>query len=102
MKTLLDKATRDEIVNRINTLRENSTPEWGKMNVYQMLEHCALAEAYYLGKTTHERVFIGRIFGKMALKGMLKDEAPVKRNMPTSPAFLPKTDAGDLLAEKAR
>jgi hypothetical protein len=39
MKTIFDKATRDELTARINMLTENSGPNWGKMNVYQMLKH---------------------------------------------------------------
>lgn len=100
MKTIFDKTTRDEVIGRISSLDENSTPQWGKMNVYQMLKHCTLAEAMYLGHTQHKRAFIGRIFGKLALKSMLKDESPMARNAPTSPEFKVKESAGDISAEK--
>ena len=40
MKTIFDKTTRDELINRINSLNENSNPQWGKMNVSQMVKHC--------------------------------------------------------------
>jgi hypothetical protein len=88
MKSVLDKVTRDELATRISKLDKNSTAQWGKMNVGQMLEHCTRAEELYLGKTHMPRVFIGYLFGKMALKNMLKDDAPVKRNMPTKPEFV--------------
>jgi len=58
MKTVFDKATRDELTGRINTLNENSTAQWGGMNIYQMLKHCTLAEEMYLGKKLYKRVFL--------------------------------------------
>jgi len=38
------------LIDRINTVNESSTPQWGKMNVYQMLKHSVLAEEMFLGK----------------------------------------------------
>jgi hypothetical protein len=102
MKTIFDKATRDELIGRINTLNESSTPQWGKMNVYQMLKHCILADEMYLGHKMYERAFIGRIFGKLALKNLLKDENPMGRNAPTSAAFKIKESSGDVQAEKEK
>jgi hypothetical protein len=99
MKTIFDKITRDELIGRINTLTENSTAQWGKMTVYQMLKHCRLWEEMILGKTKYQRVFIGRLFGKIALKNVLKDESPMMRNAPTIPA-LKITEDGNFLAEK--
>jgi hypothetical protein len=100
MKTVFDKATRDELIARINTLNENSTAQWGKMNVYQMLKHCTLAEEMYLGDKVYPRMLLGRILGSWALKGLLKDEEPMRRNSPTSPLFKVKETGGDVAAEK--
>jgi hypothetical protein len=102
MKTVFDKATRRQLITRINALDQNSKAEWGKMNIYQMLKHCTLAEELYLGYSTHKRVFLGRLIGKMALKGMLKDETPMSRNAPTSPQFIVTETSGDIEAQKKR
>jgi len=102
MKTVFDKATEDELISRINSLSESSTTEWGKMNVHQMMNHCIMVEEMFLGKTTYSRTFLGRLIGKMALKGMLKDEAPMMRNAPTHPSFKMGNIAGDLAAEKKK
>jgi hypothetical protein len=99
MKTMFDKKTREEVIERINALDVNSSPQWGKMNAYQMLKHCAQWEDMLLGNTTYKQSFIGRLFGKMALKDMMKDE-PVKKNLPTVPSFK-ITDNGDAAAAKA-
>lgn len=102
MKSILDKSTRDEIIQRINSLNENSTRHWGKMNLYQMLKHCTLSEEHNLGKTNYKQLFIGRLFGKMALKGLLKDETPVKRNTSTASVFKNIDPNGNIASEKLK
>ncbi len=99
MKSIFDKTTRDELINRINSLNENSTAQWGKMNLYQMLKHCTLWEEMLLGKKQYRQSFLGRLFGKIALKDMLKDK-PIKPNLPTVPSFK-MTGNGDVAAAKA-
>ncbi len=86
MKTIFDKTTRGEIINRIHSLNEKSTAQWGKMTVSQMMKHCAQWDEMALGKRKYKQSFIGRLFGKMALKNMMKDE-PIKKNLPTVPSF---------------
>ncbi|MDZ7606590.1 MAG: hypothetical protein U5K79_13610 [Cyclobacteriaceae bacterium] len=79
MKSLLDKWTRDELAGRINSLNENSVALWGKMNVYQMLKHCGKADEMYQSKEAHKQIFLGRLFGQMVLKNMLRKDAPLKK-----------------------
>jgi hypothetical protein len=102
MKTIFDKKTRDELIARINTLNENSSAQWGKMNIYQMVKHCRLWEEMISGKIKCKRVFIGRLFGKMLLKNAIKNENPMPRNAPTSPELKVKESKGDLASEKAK
>ena len=101
MKTIFDIPTRDELIKRINALNENSMAQWGKMNVSQMLKHCVQWEEMILGKKVYKQSFIGKLFGKSALKSMLKDDSQVKRNMPTVPAFKIKEN-GDIESEKRK
>jgi hypothetical protein len=100
MKTIFDKDTRDGIIDRIKTLSPNNTAQWGTMNIYQMLKHCNLAEELYLGNIKHKRMFLGRIFGKWALNGLLRDEAPMRRHAPTSDRFKVTELSGDIETEK--
>jgi hypothetical protein len=104
MKTIFEKTAREELINRINTLNENSTAQWGKMNIYQMLKHCTNWEKWILGKDqyTYKQAFIGFLFGKIALKRMIKDEKPFDRNVPTSAQFKIKDKSGDLVADKQK
>ena len=100
MKTVFDKATRDELTSRINSLSENNRAVWGKMNLYQALRHCILWDEWILSGKNNKQVFIGRLFGKMALKKVLKDENPLARNTPTLPELKIKETTGDIEAEK--
>ena len=104
MKTIFDKATRDELIRRINLLDANSAPRWGKMNTYQMLKHCTLFEEWILGKNSpkYRQVLIGRIFGKMALKDFISDEKPLKRNIGTLNSLKVSQSEGDVAVEKIK
>ena len=99
MKTVFDESTVNELTGRISALSPASGAIWGKMNVYQMLKHCTMNEEMFLGKKEYKRLFIGRLFGKMTLNGMLKDSSPIKQNQPTHPA-LKITGTGDVEQEK--
>ena len=102
MKTVFDKSTRDELIGRINLLNENNTAAWGKMNLYQALKHCTLWDEWVQSGKNNKQVFIGRLFGKMALKKVLKDESPLDRNTPTLPELRIKETGGDIAAEKRK
>lgn len=104
MKTIFDKSTRAGLISRINTLNEKSVSAWGKMTIYQMLKHCTIWEEWISGvnEPTYKQEFIGFIFGKMALKRILKDERPLGKNTPTSTAFKPKQKDGDVESEKRK
>jgi hypothetical protein len=100
MKSIFDKSTREELINRINAVTQQSNARWGKMNVFQMLVHCTLCEDMFLGKTKINRVLIGRLFGKMISKQVLKDDAPFRRNSPTSPLLKTNAETGDIEQQK--
>jgi hypothetical protein len=71
------------------------------MNVYQMVKHCRLWEELAMGKTRHKRAFVGRLFGRIALKKVLKDDAPLAHSTPTLPELRIK-ETGDVSSEKAK
>ncbi len=102
MKTVFDNTTRDELINRINTLDEHKTAQWGKMNVYQMLKHCTLWDEWMQNGKKNKQAFIGKLFGKMALKNVLKDESPLRHSTPTLPELIIKESSGDIAAEKKK
>jgi hypothetical protein len=44
----------------------------------------------------------GRLFGRMVLKSLMKDEKPLRRNTPTLPELKIKETNGDIEAEKKK
>jgi hypothetical protein len=103
MKTIFDESTRDELVQRINSLNEDNKPAWGKMNVYQMSKHCTIWNEWVLGKSNfvYKQEFLGKIFGKIALKSNTKDDKPIGKGMPAGKAFTVKETVGELSPQKS-
>jgi hypothetical protein len=99
MKTIFDKNTTDELVQRISLLNTDSKADWGKMTVYQMIRHCTLWEEMLVGEKTYKRMFLGRLIGKVILKKVIEDDKPMRRNSPTVPGFN-VTDDGNVEEEK--
>ncbi|MBR9853294.1 MAG: DUF1569 domain-containing protein [Algicola sp.] len=103
MKTIFDKNIREELIDRIDKISENNKAEWGKMSLIQMLKHNTYWNKWILGKEDHtyKQAFIGKIFGKIALKKMIKDEKPLDKNIPTSDQFKAKESTGNIESEKS-
>ena len=97
MKTVFEQLTRCELIDRVNSLTENSNRLWGKMNVYQMAKHCTIWFEWVLGKDkpVYKVDFLGKLFGRMALKSNTKDDKPIGKNMPAG-KFAIKEKEGDL------
>ena len=98
MKSLFDGKLRAEMISRINAVDENSPKQWGKMNVYQMAKHCTIWNDWVLGKGDfiYKLEFLGKLFGKMALKAGTRDDKPIGKNMPAGKGFTVKEREGDL------
>ncbi|MCV9927522.1 DinB family protein [Flavobacterium sp. LS1R49] len=102
MKSIFDNSTRASLIERINTLNESSTAKWGKMNIYQMLKHCTVYEEMMLGRNRYKRAFLGRLFGKIALKEFTQDESPIKKNVPTLSELKVKVTHGEVANERKK
>lgn len=103
MKTTFDKAAREQLINRINSVDEANAAQWGKMTAYQMLKHCRLWEEMVRGQIPCKRSFIGRVVGPMVLKSMTKSDTPLQHSTPTSPEIKAiEGSTGDLSAEKKK
>lgn len=103
MKTIFCKSIREQLISRIEHINIDHKAEWGKMNVLQMLKHNTYWNRWILGKDNYnyKQVFMGKIFGKIALKRMIKDEKPLDRNIPTSDQFKVNKSNGNIESEKA-
>lgn len=101
MKSIFDKTVREEFIDRVASLNESSKAVWGKMNIYQMIRHCTLWEEMVQGKRHYKRMFLGRLFGKMALRKVLGNNAPLRRSNPTLPELVIKDAGGNIEIQKA-
>lgn len=99
MKTIFDKTVREEVIRRIQALGPDSQPQWGKMNVTQMARHCRLWEEMIHQNKPYKRVFIGRLFGRIALRSEMKGK-PMRQNNPSIPDLLITGTDIDLEREK--
>jgi hypothetical protein len=65
MNNLYQQESISLIKIRIEQLDHNSKPLWGKMNVAQMLAHCAKAMDMASGKINPPRRLVGRVIGPL-------------------------------------
>jgi hypothetical protein len=85
---IFSKEISESTIQRINKLAAATQPQWGKMNVAQMLAHCNVTyELIYENKHPKPGFFMKFIL-KAFIKKLVTSEAPYKQNGPTSSAFL--------------
>ena len=101
MKSLFEESTQAEILNRIDSVSLQSVRQWGKMDVSQMLCHCANALDMAMGTINPKRVFIGRILGPL-LKKKYSDDSVFGKNSPTSAELVTTTSSPLFVNEKNR
>jgi cAMP phosphodiesterase len=97
MKSFFENGVYDEISTRINTLNENTTSKWGKMNVSQMLNHCQVPLNVILEKKDYN-LKPNWLINLLFKKAMYSDK-PWRKNMPTAKGFA-VTDKKDFKVEK--
>jgi len=88
MKNIFTKEVSDEVVARVNSLTSETQPQWGKMNVAQMLAHCSVAyEGVYTDKHPKPNAFT-KFMLKLFVKKAVVSEKPYPKNSRTAPQFL--------------
>ncbi|WP_347553027.1 DUF1569 domain-containing protein (plasmid) [Pseudalkalibacillus hwajinpoensis] len=87
MKNIFNQLESEEILNRIDKLSPNSKPQWGKMDVAQMLAHCSSFQDIALGNSFPARGWLGILIGKF-VKPIFYDDKPLPQNMSTIPTIL--------------
>lgn len=105
MKTVFDPVTILELLQRINSLDENSKAQWGKMNVNQMMNHFNRWNQWVLGidnKVPYKQGLLGKFIGKMMLINNTKDDRPFAKNIPAGKDFTIRESVGDFEKQKSR
>ena len=92
MATFWDPATRDEVCRRVERLTLDHKPEWGKMNVAQMLAHLNDALRMATGDlaTTPKNTPLRR----WPIKQLIVYVLPWPKGAPTAPELLARVDSG--------
>ena len=86
MKTIFDKDTHSELIDRLGRLTPETRNVWGKMSPSQMMEHSARVLDMATGRKPMKQVWIGKLISPFFKKQFL-GEQPFKPNNPTGPDF---------------
>jgi hypothetical protein len=100
MQNLFDTRDRKDLARRLASLQPSSARQWGKMDVSQMLAHCAVALEVPCGDRVTPQRLLGRILAPFVRASVL-GEKPMARNAPTSPEYR-IADSRDFERERAR
>lgn len=87
-KSAFIQADTDELIRRINKLTPTTQPQWGKMNVAQMLAHCNVTYELVYDNKHPKPIGFKKFLLKAFVKNVVVGEKPYKRNSPTAPVFL--------------
>jgi Protein of unknown function (DUF1569) len=87
MKSIFNQLNTNEILDRIDQLRPDSHPQWGKMDTAQMLAHCSSFQDIAMGNSTSSRSWIGILIGKF-VKPIVYNDKPLPKNMSTIPTLI--------------
>ena len=97
----------DFLIDKLNYLEEEASPKWGKMNSFQMINHCNNFIEVSLGNqkiSLWTRLF-GRLFGKLFLKYLKSLDFDINKypkNSKTLKEFKPFNLDESFLSQKNR
>ncbi|MCY9357090.1 DUF1569 domain-containing protein [Bacillus spizizenii] len=87
MKNIFNQLHLEEILNRMDKLSPISKPQWGKMDVAQMLAHCSSFQDIAMGLSFPARGWLGILIGNF-VKPIFYNDKPLAQNMSTIPDVL--------------
>jgi hypothetical protein len=101
LPNIFQESVSTAVISRIEKLTTQTTANWGKMNVSQMLAHCNVAfEMVFTTKHKKPNTFI-RFILKTFVKSKVVSEKPFGQNSRTAPEFIVVSDK-DFAVEKVR
>ncbi|GHC65753.1 DUF1569 domain-containing protein [Ulvibacter litoralis] len=87
LPNIFNKDITEKVIQRIDNLKVDTQPNWGKMNVSEMLAHCNVTyEMVYENKHPKPNFFM-KVMMKSFVKKIVTSETPYKHNAQTAPAF---------------
>lgn len=101
MKNIFSAQDSEQYIERINALRPDTQPQWGKMSVAQMLAHCNVTyEMMYEDKHKKPGMILRWVL-KSFVKPKVVNEEMYPKNNRTAPQFI-ISDERDFEKEKSR
>ena len=98
MKSLFNPRDHRELQDRVQRLRTNQTPQWGRMSTVQMVAH--LADSLRMASGELEVAAKKVPFRYSPLKEFVLYVLPIPKGLPTSPELIARKP-GDFTAEVA-
>ena len=98
---IFDPTERDALLTRIDALRADTQPQWGKMNAAQMLAHNSLVFEGALNDSYPTMNPVMRWIVSKMIRGMVIGDRPYRKNSRTVPAWV-VADERDFEKEKVR
>lgn len=100
LPNIYDASVVEQLVQRINKLNNTTSPQWGKMNVAQMLAHCNVTYDLAFERKASKNSFIMKWILKTFIKKKVVGEQSYPPNSPTAPVFI-VSDQREFDTEKA-
>lgn len=82
----------DQLISRIENLNNSTTPNWGKMNIGQMLAHCNVTYEMAMENRHPKAKGLKKWMLTKFVKQIVVNEKPYKKNSRTAPEFLMTTE----------
>ncbi|WAC14208.1 DUF1569 domain-containing protein [Dyadobacter pollutisoli] len=101
MQNIFLPETVSQLTERLDVLRAETQPQWGKMNAPQMLAHCNVAyEMAFENKHPRPNILM-RLMLQVFAKSTVCGDKPYAKSLQTAPAFI-IVDERDFEIEKNR
>jgi hypothetical protein len=91
---IFENSTTTLLISRINKLNANTTPQWGKMNIGQMLHHVNLIYDTAFHRFDPKTPALVKFFVKLMAKDTVVGDKHYKKNSPTAKYLVMTSDFG--------
>ena len=87
MKSVFDSNNVQNLITRIKNLTPETKPEWGKMDVSQMMAHCNVTYEMVYDNIHPKPKGLKKLLIKLFVKKAVVGPKPYPKNGPTAPQF---------------
>jgi len=88
MKSIFNKIEIENFIDRLNQLKPDSQPLWGKMSAVQMLAHCNVTYEMLYEDKHPKPGFLMKLMLKAFVKNSVVNEKMYPKNSRTAPQFI--------------